>query len=125
MTESTPSLWMTGLQTAGMFLLIIGILLIVLFLIKRLSTKMQQTHNRNLIRHLSTYYLTPKDRVVLLDVLGEKILIGVTPQSITQLTVINRDIMPMEHQPSEKTTFFNLFKQTVSRQTDTNETQQT
>ena len=87
---SQPDLWGTGLKTFGMLCIVLAILVVVLFLMKRFSYLKDGSGHGKFIHILSSHYLTPKKRIALIDVVGEKIVIGITPESITFLTKIDK-----------------------------------
>ena len=92
-----PELFMSFLKSFGMLAVVLGILVGVLFLMKKFSVFGVPHTDKNMIRMLASFNLAPREKVVLLDVQGEKILIGVTPQQISRLAVIeNRDWKPEE-----------------------------
>ncbi|PIE70217.1 MAG: flagellar biosynthetic protein FliO [Deltaproteobacteria bacterium] len=88
----TPDVWMLMVKSIGMLCIVLGLLVGVLVLVKKMSGKTGQWGGRGYIKVLSTAHVASKERVVLIDVLGEKILIGVTPQSVTRLAVIDRTL---------------------------------
>ncbi len=83
-----PELWVTFLKSAAMLCLVLAVLIAVLFLIKRMLNYNGGQMKPGLIRILSSHYVAPKEKVLLLDVLGEKILIGVTPHNINCIAKI-------------------------------------
>ncbi|NVM23040.1 MAG: flagellar biosynthetic protein FliO [Desulfobacterales bacterium] len=85
-----PTLWGAGLKTLAMLCIVVGILILVLFLIKRFLYLKDGSGHGQLIRVLSTYHMTPKERIALIDVAGEKIVIGMTAESINCLAKIEK-----------------------------------
>ena len=90
LSATTPAtdMWIILLKSAAMLSLVLGVLLAVLYLMRRFYGQYSGVSDRGLIRLLAIHHVAPKERVVLLDVLGEKILIGVTPQQINHLATI-------------------------------------
>jgi len=84
-----PDLWMSLLKSASMLCVVLAILIGVLFWVKRFLNTQGRSGERGHIRMLASYHLAPKERIVLLDVLGEKVLVGITPQNISCLTKIS------------------------------------
>ena len=84
----TTDLWFTLIKSAAMLCVVLGILLAVLFLIRRLFYQQSRNSGQGLIKMLATYSVAPKQRLLLLDVLGEKILVGITPQSIPRIATL-------------------------------------
>ena len=85
-----PDLWGAGLRTLAMLCIVLGILILVLFLLKRFSYLKQGSGHRQLIRVLSSYHMTPKERIALIDVAGQKMVIGISPGNITCLAQIDQ-----------------------------------
>jgi len=87
---STPEIWPAFLKTSVMLFFVIAFMVLVFYFIKRFSAARGIKGSDSFIRTLCVHYLSPKEKLVLLDVLGEKILIGVTAQNITQIATINK-----------------------------------
>lgn len=68
-----------------MLSIVLGCLILVLYLMKRFFYQKSGSGHRNLIRVLSTHHVTPKGKVALIDVAGEKLLLGITSENITCL----------------------------------------
>ena len=71
-----------------MLLVVLGILILVLWLIRRYSHLHGAGGQQGIIRMVASMYVAPKERIALVDVLGEKILIGITAQQISFLARI-------------------------------------
>jgi flagellar protein FliO/FliZ len=84
---SAPELWVTLLKSFGMLSVVLAILIAVLWLLRR-AYHHSSGGQPGLIQILALHYVAPKEHIVLVDVLGEKLLLGVTPQQINLLTKI-------------------------------------
>lgn len=84
-----PDLWGAGLKTVAMLSIVVAIMIVVLFLIRRFVYAKDGNGHGGLIRVLSIHHLSPKERIGLVDVAGEKLVIGITPENITCLTRIS------------------------------------
>ena len=71
--------------------LVLGLLIAVLYVTRQMFLRQSGSAGKGVIRMLSSYHIAPKERIILMDVLGEKILIGVTPQQIQCLAKISAD----------------------------------
>jgi len=78
----------TVLKTIAMLFIVLGFLILVLYLVKK-----GKTQGDMLIKVLSTLYLSSKERVEVIEISGEKIVVGVAPGSISFLTKLS-DIKP-------------------------------
>jgi flagellar protein FliO/FliZ len=87
---SQPDLWGTGLKTFAMLCIVVAVLILVLFLMKRFFYLKDGSGHGQFIKILSSHHVSPKERIALIDVVGEKIVIGITPENITFLTKIEK-----------------------------------
>lgn len=71
-----------------MLCVVVAVLILVLFLMKRFSKIRGVSGCGDLINILGTHYVTPKQRIALVDIAGEKIVIGITQDKISFLTKI-------------------------------------
>ncbi len=83
-----PDLWGAALKTLAMLSIVIAVLILVLFLMRRFLYLRTGSGHGELIKVLSSYHMTPKERIALIDVAGEKVLIGITAENITRLAKI-------------------------------------
>ena len=98
-----PDLWITLLKSAAMLSLVLGAIIGALYLMRRLFYGRGGQVDRGVIRTLASCYVAPKERILLIEVLGEKLLVGVTPHSINCLATVSneRDIeIPTQDLPS-------------------------
>jgi len=84
---STPELWITLLKSFGMLCVVLALLIVVLWLLRRVYHH-SGGGQPGLIQILASSYVAPKERIVLVDVIGEKLLLGITSQQINLLTKI-------------------------------------
>ena len=87
---SQPDLWGAGLKTLGMLCIVVAILILVLFVMKRFLYFKGGSGHGQFIKILFSHHVTPKERIALIDVVGEKIVIGITPENITFLTKLEK-----------------------------------
>lgn len=106
-----PDLWLTLLKSVAMLCVVLGILIGLLLLMKRFLDSRGSHAERGIIKVLASYYIAPKERIMLIEVLGERILIGVTPQSINRLaTIANDREMEVRDRNAPSGFFLNLLK---------------
>ena len=114
MTEGI-NVWVMMIKSLGMLCVVLGVLIGVLYALKKFTQATGRAGDKGVIRMISAFYLTPKERVVLMEVMGRKILIGVTPQGITRITEFEGD---MDDEPAESHSSDNpMFKGILSRMT--------
>ncbi len=111
-----PELWGTMLKSFGMLLIVLGILIVLLWVMKRYFVRQGSMGQPDVIRLLASMYVAPKERVALIDVLGEKILIGITAQQISFLARIQDEDNICQPASSPGDGFFrSLLKKKISR----------
>jgi flagellar biosynthetic protein FliO len=79
----------TGLKTMAMLFIVLGFLILVLYLVKKFMLPKGKAKGDMLIKVLSTLYLSSKERVEVIEISGEKIVLGVTPGRISFLTKLS------------------------------------
>jgi len=84
-----PELWPTLLQSFGVLLLVLALMILVLWLLRRYFALSGAAGQPGVIKMLASMYVAPKERIALVDVLGEKLLIGITPQQISFLARVD------------------------------------
>ncbi len=78
-----------------MLCIVLGVLIAILYMIKRFSSN-KWNSSPGMIKMLATHYIAPKEKILLLEVLGKKILVGATSQTINTLAVIDGEIEEVE-----------------------------
>jgi len=79
----------TVLKTIAMLFIVLGLLVLVLYFVKRFLLLKQKSKGTLPIKVLSSLHLSQKERIEIIEVSGEKIVLGITPGSISFLTKIN------------------------------------
>jgi flagellar protein FliO/FliZ len=116
---NTPSeIWVAFARTFSMLVLVLAVLLLVFYLIKRFSTLNHFKGGKNHIRIISAHHFSAKEKLVLVDVMGEILLLGVTPQNISKLSSVDHPMESLPHEP--KSTF--RFSEFLSRKLGNRET---
>lgn len=90
-----------GIKTAAMLFLVLGFLLLVLYLMKKFLLFKRGPHGDAFIKILSSFHLSPKERIEVIEISGERIVVGVTPGNISFLTKLN-PLMSKDIEPGEK-----------------------
>ena len=111
-TAAVPDLWITLLKSCAMLCLVLGVLLLFPYAVKRLSGGRGGGGGEGHIRVLDAYPVSARERILLMEVMGERILVGVTSQSINCLAVIRGDraVAPERPSPEREKGFFDLLK---------------
>lgn len=82
---AVPGLWLMMLKSFGMLCIVLAILAAILFVFKQLTERRKGRINKNLIAHIASFHIGPKEKLMLIDAAGKKLLIGITPQRINTL----------------------------------------
>lgn len=88
---ATPDLFSSGVRMVSALAITLGLLLFTFYLLRRFfSKKGGVIGSRGLVRVISTTHLGNRGSLVLADVAGEKLLLGLSAQTITLLAKIDR-----------------------------------
>ena len=116
MTTSSE-VWAAFARTFSMLLVVLIVLVLLFYFIKRFSNRGGGRGN-GFISVLAVHYISPKEKILLLDVLNEKILIGVTPQQISQLATIDNDIDLTQKQEKKNMKFADYLSEKFMKDKD-------
>jgi len=76
----------SGTRTIAVWFVILGLLVFVLYSLKRGLFFRSRSKEQLLIRVLSSFNLSPKERIDVIEISGERLVLGVTPGNISLLT---------------------------------------
>ena len=79
----------TGLKTISVLFLVLGLLILVLYIMKRFLFLRRRPKGDMFIKVLSSLHLSPKERIEVIEISGEKIVLGITPSNISFLTKLS------------------------------------
>jgi flagellar biosynthetic protein FliO len=85
-----PELINTGIKTAAMLFIVLGVLVLLLYVMKRFMSPKGKYKGDLFIKVVSSMHLSPKERIEVIEISGERIVIGVTPGNINFLTKLHR-----------------------------------
>jgi flagellar biosynthetic protein FliO len=103
-----------------MLFMVLALLLLAFYLLRRFLAARGGNAPRDYIRVLTVHHLSPKEKLVLVNVLDETILIGVTPGRISKIKVMESrvDFPPDVKGPLSKNSdsrFSDLLSRTLNR----------
>ena len=78
----------TGVKTTAMLFLVLGLLVCVLYFMKKYLFKGQDPKGNIFIKVVSSLHLSPKEKIQVIEVSGERIVLGITPGNISFLTKV-------------------------------------
>ncbi|MCP3873486.1 MAG: flagellar biosynthetic protein FliO [Desulfobacteraceae bacterium] len=90
--NTSSDIWIAFARTFSMLFLVLALLILAFYLLKRFSTAKGVKGSKKFIKVLSIHHLSPKEKLVLVNVLGDTILIGVTPSNITKISSVEKQI---------------------------------
>ncbi len=79
----------TGLKTVAMLFIVLGLMVLVLYAIKKFLPLRRGIKGDSFIQVLSSLHLSAKERIEVIEISGEKIVLGITPNNISFLTKLN------------------------------------
>jgi len=85
-----PELVNTGIKTIAMLFIVLGVLVLVIYIMKKFMSPKGKGKGDLIIKIVSTLYLSPKERVEVIEISGERIVVGITPGNINFLTKLSR-----------------------------------
>jgi flagellar protein FliO/FliZ len=108
--NTSSEIWMAFARTFSMLFLVLAVLILFFYLIRKFSAIRGLKGGKDYIRLVSTHHLSAKERLVLVDVMGDIILLGVTPQSITKISSVDHPIEPLKNGGNLPFKFSDLLK---------------
>jgi flagellar protein FliO/FliZ len=90
--NTSSEIWVAFARTFSMLFLVLAVALIAVYLMKKMATSKGTKGGKNFIKVLAVHHLSPKEKLVLLDVLGDILLVGVTPAAISKLSSFDREM---------------------------------
>jgi flagellar protein FliO/FliZ len=84
-----PELINTGLKTIAMLFIVLGVLILVLYIMKKFMSPKNKGKGELIVKVVSSLHLSPKERIDVIEISGERIVVGITPGSINFLTKLS------------------------------------
>ncbi len=78
-------MWMEFAKSFGMLFAVLAFFLMALYLVRKFSGRFGTKGSVELIKVLSVHHLSPKEKLILVSVQDESVLIGVSPAGISSL----------------------------------------
>jgi len=79
----------TGIKAIAMLCIVLGVVILALYLMKRFLFSRGRAEGDFFMKTLSSMHLSPKQKIEVIEIMGEKIVLGVTPGSINFLTKLS------------------------------------
>ena len=108
--NTDTDMWMEFAKSFGMLFAVLAFFLMALYIIRRFSGRFGTKGSVELIKVLSVHHLSPKEKLILVSVQDESVLIGVSPAGISSLARFD-EVPKTSLEPNETVTGFQtLFK---------------
>ena len=98
-------MWMEFAKSFGMLFAVLAFFLIALYIVRRFSGRFGTKGSMELIKVLSVHHLSPKEKLILVSVQDESVLIGVSPAGISSLARFD-EVPKTVLEPNETVTGF-------------------
>ncbi len=113
--STDTDMWLAFARTFGMLFIVLALFLVAFYLFKKFSGH-AGVKGANPIQVLGVYHISPKEKLMLVNVLNENILIGVTPQTISSLATLGeKDTKPMTANMEDRLGFSDMLKKSLKR----------
>ncbi len=89
--NTDTDIWFSFAQTFGMLFVVLALFFVAFYLFRRFSGATMGKGTKDLIKVLTVHHLSPKEKLVLVSVVNETILLGVTPSKISKLAILDHD----------------------------------
>lgn len=96
---TAPGLFTMVIKSVAVLFMVLALMILVLYLAKRLMSGRSPHMGQGIIRMKASLFLSPRERIVLVEVGGENLLLGVTPNRISRLSRIRGEIAAPEAAP--------------------------
>ncbi len=84
-----PEIISSGAKTVAMMFMVLGFLVLALYGMKKGFFFRSRSRQELIIRVLSSFSLSAKERIEVIEISGERLVLGITPGNIRLLTKLN------------------------------------
>ena len=109
------------MKIMAMLAVVLAVLVVLFYLIRRLSNPLGNRGRQGLISVLTTHYLSPKEKLVLVNLADKTLLLGVTPQGINTLHVLDQPLDGPANEAAGSSIFGQLLKGKLAAQAEEGE----
>jgi len=104
--NTSSDIWFSFARSVSVLFLVLALLIFVFYLIKKVSMAKGVRGGQGFIKVLSVHHLSPKEKLVLLN-----LLIGVTPSQISKISSLEHEIDLSEGSTGQAFTFSDFLTQ--------------
>lgn len=115
--DGGPTLFASMIKLFSGLTVVLGVLLVIYYFVRGHLSKMNKVSGKGkLINVIATHYLAPKKSVMLIDVAGERLVIGVGDEINLLARIENTDIGVYGNSPLQGPGFSDLLKTATERE---------
>ncbi len=111
--NAAPEMGFALIKIMAMLFVVLAFLILIFYLIRRFANPVGTGGRQDLISVLSTHHLSPKEKLVLVNLAGKSLLIGVTPSAINTLHVLEKPLPQEMTQNGSASVFAHLLNRTL------------
>ena len=111
--NTVPEMGFALVKILAMLFVVLAFLVLVFYLIRRFANPAGAGGRQDLISVLATHHLSPKEKLVLVNLAGKSLLIGVTPSAINTLHVLEEALPQRMGQGGSPSAFAHLLNRTL------------
>ncbi|MGE4520194.1 MAG: flagellar biosynthetic protein FliO [Desulfobacteraceae bacterium] len=112
MEGGSVNLYAELFKTLGMLAIVLGILGTCLYLLKKFMARNFSMGEKSKIRLVSSFYLGSREKLVMVDVEGEKLLLGVTRENISLISKLGKTEVTVDREENQPE-FSKIFKENL------------
>jgi flagellar protein FliO/FliZ len=112
MEGGSVNLYAELFKTLGMLAIVLGILGTCLYLLKKFMARNFSMGEKSKIRLVSSFYLGSREKLVMVDVEGEKLLLGVTRENISLISKLGKTEVTVDREENQPE-FSRIFKENL------------
>ncbi|MDY0361797.1 MAG: flagellar biosynthetic protein FliO [Desulforegulaceae bacterium] len=113
MEPGSVNLYAELFKTFGMLAIVLGIIVGALYFVKKFMAKNFSMGESAKIKLLSSFYLGSREKLVIVDVEGEKLLIGVTKENISLISKLGKNDESAKTKEESQSDFSEIFKKNL------------
>lgn len=98
--NTDPDIWLAFTRTFGMLFIVLALFVLAFYLFRKFSGMGIKGSGDTLIQVMAVHHLSPKEKLVLVNVAGQAILVGVSPSGMSRLAQL--DHCPTPSSPNDE-----------------------
>ena len=108
-------IWVEFAKSFGMLFAVLAFFLVALYLVRRFSGRLGAKNGADLIRVLCVHHLSPKQKLVLVNVREKTVLIGISEAGMSRLEGFEDDFSMAPEEKNTGAVFQQLLKKSLGK----------